>query len=1549
MFLSQCRPWVYLSAWVLWASWLQASSTLNFPRLSFEDNTITGVAIVNPSADTAEVTITSYGSNGELLSGTGITNPISVSISAEEQYSRLTAELFGEGLDPGTVSWFQATSSTNGLTGFFLFLNAPPFVIFDGADLPISALDIVFQQVRLEAGYSTELNLLNPGSASANLELELIRTTDSPVTAILSLAAKGATRLDVADFFGVSASSPAYVTVSSDVPIAGFELVHAPDGDLVGLNARSSEEQLTRLYFPQVAVLGDFETQVGVVNPSTQAVILTLSAFEPGGSLYGTEHLQNNPVTRSLAPGEILEEDLESLFGFAGQATLDGWLQVESSSEAITGYLTYRLPDLGAAATVTPNRQGQTRAIFSHIATVDGLFTGVAVLNSGQTAANLLILAITPTGDILGSFSTVLQPRERLSKLITELIPEAENQPGGLIFVHSDQPVHLTSLFGTSVLSVLSNIPPQVSPDSYRPDAQLQTLEVTPPLAVLQPDGSQTFQAEGATGSVSWLVNGMVGGEASTGTITPTGNYTAPPAVPDPRTVTISAQAGAQTSGASVDVLDKQNLLTSPSVVQSVVYLGSLEKLYTSELTLLGSLQAGPRPSDSAPHQAAEESEIFEVSVGGAKTSLRSFAGEEIAKMIDFGASNGQELLLLAAKTSGRVIRLDPVTGAMQEVATDLDAPNSLVIDPVSGDLLVAEQSRVSQIPRFQLETGLAARAPYPAPSFESFVELFETDGADGIAVDQCTGDIYFSQRQSGQIVRYRRIKELLETVLSERQDPTQLLGVHRRGVSCPHSFELLFIERARDQVSLFLPGRGLARFWVDAGGARDVAFLPRESPFVTRETILLAEDQVEGSAVFGVDVPELYDQETDNPSVIEDPEPEEIDLGVKKRASSNRVEAGTPLTYTLTVRNAGPATATEVRLIDALPPEVSLVGFDTSQGDCSEAGSENSLAVSLTCHLGTLEKGDTVTVSLEVEVSPLTVGRLVNFAAVEGSEEEFDFSDNTAEESTEVLSPLMILSGSDLPPGALDSPYTYVLRAIGGERPYSWSLVSGSLPDGLLLSPDGLLFGEPASEGDFVFTVEVRDEAGDTDEKPLTIGVLSVAEPLTILPLFLAVGTVDTSYFQALAAIGGNPPYQWEVISGSLPDGLMFNSDGLLSGEPTMEGDFQFTVRVVDEAGETDEATFELTILPGLDSLTIATSALPPGTADLPYLHALIAIGGSPPYTWSLVSGSLPDGLSLSSQGLLSGTPTNDGDFNFTVQVSDDEDQTDQKALTLTIDPLPQNLTITSTSPFPGGITGQAYSKPFSAAGGTSPYLPWALTSGTLPGGLTLGSDGTLSGTPTTTGFFNPTVEVTDDAGATVEKTFSVRTVPLLAISTGSTLAGGTVGVLYGANVFASGGTGVQSWSLVSGSLPPGLPPSFSSFVSISGTPTQSGVFNFTLEAADTTPDVPQTVTKAFEITINDPLTLSITTGSTLPQGTVGVNYGANMFATGGIGAYNWTQTGGSIPDGLSLSLTSFGSLTGFPTQAGTWMFTLDVSDSNPVPPAQQSDSRTFSVTIDP
>ena len=286
--------------------------------------------------------------------------------------------------------------------------------------------------------------------------------------------------MDLATFFEISDDPiDAYVAVSSNVEVAGFELVRSPSGDLAGLNARPSET-LTHLYFPQMAVLGGIQTTLGVMNNSDQAVILTISAFDENGDLFVAETTEN-PVNRGLAPGESLVENLEALFGFSGSEVLAGWLQVQSTLPAVTGYLTYELPALGAGATVTPNQAGQTRGIFSHIATIQGLFTGVAVLNPGQLVANVLIVAVKKDGTVLGSTSVLLQPGERISKLLgTEppdgLVPEAAGQGNGYVFVSSDLPVYLTSLFGDDAVNVLSNIPPQQSPEGFDPAAGIQTI-----------------------------------------------------------------------------------------------------------------------------------------------------------------------------------------------------------------------------------------------------------------------------------------------------------------------------------------------------------------------------------------------------------------------------------------------------------------------------------------------------------------------------------------------------------------------------------------------------------------------------------------------------------------------------------------------------------------------------------------------------------------------------------------------------------------------------------------------------------------------------------------------------------------------------------------------------------------------------------------------------------------------------------------------------------------------------------------------------------------
>ena len=416
---------------------------------------------------------------------------------------------------------------------------------------------------------------------------------------------------------------------------------------------------MTQLYFPQVAVLGPFETSVGVINNANSAVILTFSVFKSDGSLYGTENLQNNPVTRNLTSGEMLVGDLVSLFGFSGEDLLDGWLQVESSSPAMIGFLTYGTPSTGSAATVTPSRLGQDRAIFSHLETGQGFFTGLAVLNPGQLAANVQTVVLTKTGEIVGNSSTVLQPGQRFSQLVDQLVPEAQGQSGGLIFLKSDVPVYASSLFGSNDGQVLANIPPQLAPAGYDPG--VTPLEITPALAVVQPNQTWNFQVVGDGENAIWRVNGFEGGTATQGEIAMDGTYMAPVQVPSPRVVTVSAEVDNQTAAASMDVLEKETLLTSSLIVQSVVYLSSLEKLYTAELEVIGSFGEGPNPADQRPTQTVTNSEIFEVTPGGVKTSLASFV--EISQMISYTATNGKDFLLLADKFFDVVWLLNPTTG----------------------------------------------------------------------------------------------------------------------------------------------------------------------------------------------------------------------------------------------------------------------------------------------------------------------------------------------------------------------------------------------------------------------------------------------------------------------------------------------------------------------------------------------------------------------------------------------------------------------------------------------------------------------------------------------------------------------------------------------------------------------------------------------------------------------------------------------------------------------------------------------------------------------
>jgi hypothetical protein len=504
---------------------------------------------------------------------------------------------------------------------------------------------------------------------------------------------------------------------------------------------------------------------------------------------------------------------------------------------------------------------------------------------------------------------------------------------------------------------------------------------------------------------------------------------------------------------------------------------------------------------------------------------------------------------------------------------------------------------------------------------------------------------------------------------------------------------------------------------------------------------------------------------------------------------------------------------------------------------------------------------------------------------------------------------PIGIVTTSPLPGGAVNVAYAHTLVASGGKPLYNWTLISGSLPTGLRLSLYGVISGTPTALGTSSFTVRVTDSARVTADKVLSL-TIGLAGLTVTTPSPLPTGTVGTAYSQTLAAEGGNPPYRWAVAQGTLPAGLSLSAGGVISGTPTSAGLFSSIVQVTDSSQAVAGKTFTITIF------QVTPDTLPGGIVGTAYTQTTLgASGGRSPYTWTIASGSLPAGLSLTSGGVISGTPTSAGLFSFIVRVTDSAQAVAGKTFTITI------FQVTPDT-LPSGIVGTAYTPTtLSASGGKSPYT-WAIASGSLPGGLSLSSGGVISGTPTAGGAFSFTVAVTDSAQATATKPFTVMIVECttLAITTRPALPSGMVGGAYRQELGACGGRPPYTWTVASGTLPGGLSlaPGTSGAV-ISGTPTAAGAFSFTVRLSDSAGAVAD---KPFTITIFQ------VTPDTLPSGIVGTAYiQTTLGASGGRSPYTWTIASGSLPGGLTL--TSSGVISGTPTAAGAFSFTVRLSDS--------------------
>ena len=512
-----------------------------------------------------------------------------------------------------------------------------------------------------------------------------------------------------------------------------------------------------------------------------------------------------------------------------------------------------------------------------------------------------------------------------------------------------------------------------------------------------------------------------------------------------------------------------------------------------------------------------------------------------------------------------------------------------------------------------------------------------------------------------------------------------------------------------------------------------------------------------------------------------------------------------------------------------------------------------------------------------------------------------------------------------------INSPYSHTFSAFGTE-PITWNVAEGSsLPTGLTLSSTGTLSGTPTKAGQYEFSIKTSN-IGGTDTESFS---LLVASDPAILTETLSTASIGSYGFSFEGIGSGN--LTWSIEDGKLPGNLQLSSYGYLGGYLSQfdEGRHKFTVKLESSKGS---ATKEFTLLVG-NYPRIMEKYLPGGIVGEEYNYSLKALGTGP-FTWSLEEGSsLPDGLTLSSNGTLKGTPTSEGDFWFTVRVSNAISYTSEELALFVRSKSSSDIKIT-TKKIPTAIFGEPFSYQLEADG-TKP-IKWEGDVSFIRG-LTVSESGLISGTPlrdfdTHTGSLTYVTFTASNSTGSAERTIAVEADVKPIIST-SELSSGTVGNFYYETFYAyedldapiySGDVSPErwgwvnpvTWTITAGKIPEGL--SLDVFGHLAGTPTNPGKYNFTVQASVSG----VSSTKDFTLTIGSGAP-SITTES-LKNAYRQQYYYENIYADGNQ-PFTWEISAGQLPDGLTLeSYSGYAYICGEPTTYGDYTFTVKASNSS-------------------
>ncbi|MCU7647184.1 putative Ig domain-containing protein [Pseudomonas piscis] len=521
-------------------------------------------------------------------------------------------------------------------------------------------------------------------------------------------------------------------------------------------------------------------------------------------------------------------------------------------------------------------------------------------------------------------------------------------------------------------------------------------------------------------------------------------------------------------------------------------------------------------------------------------------------------------------------------------------------------------------------------------------------------------------------------------------------------------------------------------------------------------------------------------------------------------------------------------------------------------------------------------------------------------------------------------------VSGTALPSVAVGQSMSIPITSTGGAMPLDqwfqcdiddpdYDGVTPCLPTGLTLdssphSSSTTLHGAPTAAGSYTFSISLSDGLGQAGVATYTLLVTGSATP-TLTSVSPNTGT--TAGATGVTLSGTN-------LTGAT--GVSFGGTAATGFSVTNAN----TITATTPAHAAGAVNVVVTTPSGTATLTNAYTYAVPAPTVGPVSATVAANSSSNPITLSLsggaatsvaVSTAATHGTATATGTSITYTPTAgySGSDTFAYTATNASGTSSPATVTLTISA--PTLAITPTT-VPNGTQGTAYSTTLTASGGTAPYT-YAITSGSLPAGLSLNSSsGLVSGTPSASGTANLTVTATDANSATGSRayTLTINAQAPVANAVSATLAANSSSNPITLNI--TGGTATS----VAVSTAAAHGTATATGTSITYTPTAgysgSDTFAYTATNASGTSS-PATVT----LTINAP-TLVITPAS-FTNGTVGTAYSTTLSTSGGSAPYAYSITSGSLPAGLNLN-PSTGTISGTPSASGSSNLTITSTDNN-------------------